>query len=131
MISEKWLQIPVAPKYEINRRGDVRNTKTGRILKPIAHGNDKRYSLIIGANSRQKTFSQKNLLWLVHGIDPERAPHLLPVVISRNGESYSFDTCKQAAQFIADREYYAVCSVTNYFCKRREEVYGWRINYQR
>ena len=43
MISEKWLQIPCAPKYEINRRGDVRNIKTGRLLKwfVLNNGRDK------------------------------------------------------------------------------------------
>lgn len=55
----------------------------------------------------------------------------IAVVISRDGERYSFDTCKQAAKFIAEREHYAVSSVEYHFAKRREEVHGWKINYQR
>lgn len=33
-MTEEFRTIETFPKYEINRRGDVRNKKTGRITKP-------------------------------------------------------------------------------------------------
>lgn len=55
----------------------------------------------------------------------------IAVTVSRGNEKYSFDTCRQAARFIAEREHYATGSIKYYFGKRREEVHGWKINYQR
>ena len=36
--NESWRIIPDYPNYEASRFGDVRNTKTGRVLKPVDNG---------------------------------------------------------------------------------------------
>lgn len=130
---ENWIQIPCAPKYEMNNRGDVRNIKTGRLLKPLARKdrvNTKRFELSVGEDCIRKSFTQANLLWLTHGIIPKILP-FVPVIVSRGNKRYYFDSCQQAARFIAERESYSIAAVVYHLCKRREEIYGWRINYQR
>lgn len=136
MKSEKWLPIPLAPKYEINQRGDVRNIETKRIIKPQTrkgHGNDKQIGLYVGEKCKRKNFALASLLWLVHGIISEHSARaqFVPVTVSRGDEKYFFDTCRQAAQFLAKRESYSVSAVGYHLYKRREEIYGWRIKYQR
>ena len=139
MTCEKWLPIPVAPKYEINQRGDVRNIKTGRTLKPIIRGgrtDDKHFYLyhITNTNGAPRSFPQSSLLWLTHGIIPKRKNHsrlFVPVIVSRGGERYYFDSSRQAAQFIARREHYSAMTVAIRLSKRQKEIYGWKINYQR
>ena len=134
---ENWIQIPCAPKYEINQRGQVRNIKTGHILKPyIRKGRveDIRICLRIEKDNSTRHFSQAGLLWLTHGEIPKRKTYsriAVPVIISRGGERHYFDSCNQAAAFIAKREHYSVITVGIHLSKRREEIYGWRINYQR
>ena len=31
---EKWIEVRDVPKYEVSNQGEVRNKKTGRILRP-------------------------------------------------------------------------------------------------
>ena len=91
MTSETWLQIPCAPKYEINRRGDVRNIKTGRIIKPWIckdRGNRIYFDLYVGEPSERKKFLQTSLLWRTHGIVPKNSARLVPVIVSRGDERY-------------------------------------------
>lgn len=138
MKSEKWIQIPVAPKYEMNRRGDVRNIKTRRIVKPWQRkdrGHLKIFGLYLDEGKcHRKQFSQSSLLWLTHGIIPRRKDGvrlLVPVIVSRGNERYYFESCSKAAQFIAHRKICTPSGVQYHFSLRREEIYGWRINYQR
>ena len=139
MISEKWLQIPVAPKYEINQRGDVRNMKTGRLLKswiPKGRIANKQVVLSIEKEGKPKHLHVhvSSLLWLTHGIIPKRETHsriVVPVIISRGNERHFFDSCRQAAKFIAERVHYVADHIVHLLSKRREEIYGWKINYQR
>ena len=137
MTAENWLPIPVAPKYEINQRGDVRNVRTGKIIKPFApkgHPQDKRFRLFVGKSRWAKHFHQTALLWLVHGVIPKRETYsriAVPVIVSCGGERYYFDSSRQAAQFIARREHYSAEYVGHLFAQRREEIFSWKINYQR
>lgn len=134
---EIWLQIPCAPKYEINKRGQVRNIKTGHILKPYTRKGrveDKRICLRIEKDNSTRYFSQAGLLWLTHGIIPKRKTYsrlAVPVIVSHGNERYYFDSCNKAAQFLSRREHYAVITIGIHLSKRHEEIFGWRINYQR
>lgn len=33
-----WRTVPEAPVYSVNNRGDIRNRRTGRILRPTSNG---------------------------------------------------------------------------------------------
>jgi len=133
---ENWIQIPCAPKYEINQRGDVRNIKTGQILKPLTprgRGSTPQFFLYL-KDGRGRSFFQSALLWLTHGIIPKRKNHsrlVVPVIVSRGGETYWFESCRQAGIFLAEREQYSVSHAVTLLAFRREEIFGWRINYQR
>lgn len=126
---ENWVQIPVAPKYEIDERGRVRNIKAGQILRQQKQQNGTRiYNLYIGA--KQKMFTVSYLLWLVHGKIPRKKSTVaIPVFVSKNNERLHFDSCRQAATFIARRENYSATSVVRRLSKHHAEIYGWRINY--
>ena len=125
----EWIQIPVAPKYEIDERGRVRNIRTGQIQRQQKQPNGARiYNLYIGA--KQKTFTVSYLLWLVHGKIPRKKSTVaIPVFVSKNNERLHFDSCRQAAIFIARREKYSPSSVIRRLSKHHAEIYGWRINY--
>ena len=136
--SEKWLQIPCAPKYEINKRGQVRNIESGRYVKPWVPKDrigDKQVSLCIVTGERPKNFHLSSLLWLTHGIIPERKNHsrlVVPVIVSRGNERHFFDSCRQAAQFLSGRDgQHAAGYIIHLLSRRNEEIFGWRINYQR
>ena len=137
MISEKWLQIPVAPKYEINQRGDVRNIKTGRLLKWWTRKKcvgEKIFRLFVGKSRWARDFHQTALLWVTHGFIPKSNTHsriVVPVIVSRGNRRHYFDSCRQAAQFLAARVHYVAGYIEHLLAKRREEIGGWRINYQR
>ena len=140
MTYETWLQIPCAPKYEINRHGIVRNIKTGRIIKPwIPKGrtNDKQVFLRIKTGDRKaKSFHVSGLLYYVHGIIPKRKTPsriVVPVIVSHgNNERYCFDSMRQAAKFLATRIPLTAGRIHVVLCtKRPKEIYDWKINYQR
>lgn len=127
---EFWIQIPVAPKYEISNHGRVRNIRTGKIRKPLKSKNHiNQMSLCV--DSEKKFFSIANLLWLVHGLIKKRTTTSLPVIISKGNERYFFDSARAASRFLGKREHYAAGSAYCYLQKRRKEIFGWRINYQR
>lgn len=135
----EWIQIPCAPKYEINDCGFVRNIESKCIVNPWIpkdrNGDKQVYLRINTGDKKSKSFHVSGLLWLTHGIIPKRETHSripVPVIVSRGNERYYFDSCRQAASFIAKREkkhtagYAAIC-----LSKRPKEFDGWRINYQR
>lgn len=58
---DNWIQIPCAPKYEINDRGVVRNIKTGRLIKPWVPKDrigDKQFALCLVTGGKPKNFHQ-------------------------------------------------------------------------
>ena len=88
-VFEKWLPIPLAPKYEINQRGDVRNIASGVVIKPWIpkdRVSDKQVYLRIKTGDRKaKSFHVSSLLYYVHGIIPKRKTHsrmVVPIIVS-------------------------------------------------
>lgn len=127
---DDWIQIPDFPRYEINRRGAVRNAVTGRVLKPYKSKRGDNVIVLCGGNVI-KSFAVNNLLWLTHGITRGRTTIVVPVIITKGNEQHYFNSSREAAKFIAQREYFSDKTVRYYFRHRRSEAYGWRINYQR
>ena len=134
----EWIQIPVAPMYEINNRGQIRNIKSGRFVKPWTPKDridDKQFALCIVTGGKPKNFHQSSLLWLTHGIIPKRQTHsriCVPVIVSHGNEKYYFDSCRQAGAFIARREKkHTAGYIAARLSRRPKEFDGWRINYQR
>lgn len=131
MIDDQWIQIPVAPKYEINQRGQVRNVKTGKILSTTLRYRCSK-NVNLHADGRRHWFTINNLLWLTHGKKPKRSSTVpVPVIVSKGNAQCFFDSARKAAEFIADRENLVVRSVRVKLWRRHKEIAGWRINYQR
>lgn len=135
----EWIQIPCAPKYEINNHGDVRNIESGRVIKPWTPKDrkvDKQVNLRIETRGKKiRSFHVAGLLWLTHGIIPKRQTHsrlAVPVIVSHGNEKYYFDSCRQAGAFIARREKkHTAGYIAARLSRRPKEFDGWRINYQR
>lgn len=126
----EWVTIPVAPNYEMDRHGRVRNKTTGRILKHVlAHG-CKSVSLKVDT-TRRTMFSISQLIWLTHGTVAKKTTITVPIIVSKGNQRHYFNTLRATAKFLADRENHPSSTVSDYLVKRRKEVYGWRINYQR
>lgn len=137
MINEDWIQIPVAPKYEINRRGDVRNRESKRVVKPWTppdRKHDRQVSLRIVTGGKTKSFHVGGLLRLTHGIISKHKTHSrlpVPVVVSSGNQIYYFKTCRQAAHFLATVTPNTTGYIFTRLAVRVKEFCCWRINYQR
>jgi len=136
---EKWLPIPLAPKYEINQCGTVRNIESGVVIKPWIpkdRVSDKQVYLRIETGGKAKSFHVSSLLYYVHGIIPRRKTHsriVVPVIISRGkNERYCFDSIRQAAKFLAKQLQFSAAGVHVALCTNHpKEYHGWKINYLR
>lgn len=138
-MNENWVQIPIAPMYEINPFGKIRNIKTGNIIKPrIPKGSvgNKQVKLYITSGGKQKKFHVSGLVYLVHGIIPKTKTHSripVPVIVSRGkNESYYFDSLRKAAQFLAKQIPLSAGWIHVILSEKHpKEFRGWRLNYQR
>lgn len=113
-------------RYEIDQRGTVRNAKTKKPLKKYYwHNTQFCIFHFIGGYVKR---SISTLLWEVHGIEPKNFS-VIGATVSKNNETYHFDSRIKAARFIADKEFYHVSSVQKRMAKREPDIYGWKITY--
>ncbi|MBR0288955.1 MAG: hypothetical protein IJQ82_08255 [Selenomonadaceae bacterium] len=114
-------------RYEINHSGTVRNTKTKRIVKPIAKN---RKSISFRDSDRNCICRNiDELLWEVHGrtFKPTKQP--CPCSIQRGAEFFSFPSLRACAIFLADKLFYTVSTVAYWLCKRPPVIADWHITY--
>ncbi len=128
-----YLPIPsLNGKYEINKYGIVRNSKTKKRLSPFKRGGE---SLVVSVkiNGKDTHRSIPQLLWEVHGALPKKVWFLPPVAVTiqKGVEHYSFESIKKCAKFLSAKEYYSFSWVCHQLFKRKENIYGWKIFYQR
>ena len=134
LYGEKWVKVPFAPNYEVDRRGRVRNATTGNFIKPwMRPQSNGVYHFHV--DGKIKKCTKNSLVWLTHGKILTSNTHSrlpVPVIISHGNERYYFDTCRQAAFYLAKRDgnHTAKYTVTRFAC-RLKEIFGWKINYQR
>ena len=127
---DDYLPIPQAPRYEMNSRGFVRNTKTGKHLKWITSGRNRtsKQMNVITNDGKKVTVSLPSLLWLIHGlVISKTAP--IPVSVTKGTRYIRFDSCRRAALFLADvtKTPFNSCSV--WLSRRKQTIAGWQINY--
>ena len=116
--------------YEINARGDVRNVKTGRLLKARIQNRSKNVSVCV--NGRYTRRSVSSLLHEAHGILPKRPPFQpIGTLIRKGYEVRTFNSIKKTAEFLAERLFYAVSTILKLLNKRRAEIHGWEIRYRK
>ena len=113
-------------RYEINKHGVVRNANTKRILKRKGHG--KCVEVHIGRKKFQ-SFCVTDLLWEVHGQIIKRRYRPQPCFIENAHGKIFFPHLRACARYLAPKISYAVLTVANWLCKRREQIAEWKISY--
>lgn len=111
-------------KYEVDIKGNVRNARTKKRLKPNCKDV---YSMHVGGN---KFFfaSRNNLLWEVHGIYKKgSAP--VGVRAEYKNQRYTFTTCAECARFLLGKLHYSLHTLQCYLWKRKPAFAGWSFTY--
>ena len=118
--------IPQAPRYEVNRRGDVRNKKTGKIRKWVKR--KRGANMVLFNGGKRVAVTRGGLLWQLFGIiknkNTQKAVRLI-----HNPRSILFDSHGQAARFLQTRVGLTRSGIMNYFWRRSTNIYGWDVEY--
>lgn len=125
-----YLPIPSLDcKYEINKRGKVRNIKTKEFLKP--HYFNRALIIKTTFNGKAYAVSVQQLLWEVFGVEPKRS-HIIPVsaTVKKDGAAYCFNSLYAAAKFLSPRVFTGVSAVRQHLSKRKKFIDGWQIIYR-
>ena len=71
---EEWKELKINDNYEVSNLGNVKNKKTGRILKPANNGGYLRVGL--SCNVKKKTYIVHQLVGLCFIENPEKKPQI-------------------------------------------------------
>ena len=71
---EEWIKVDGWDNYEVSNLGNVRNSKTKRILKPSSKGGY--LSIGLSDNGKPKTYSVHRIVALQFLDNPENKPHV-------------------------------------------------------
>ena len=114
-------------KYEIDRRGHVRNVKTKLPIKAKCGG--KCFCFQMSAREYVSR-SLSDLLWEVHGKIIPRRFRPCPVFCEKYTGKFFFDNLRACARFLAPKIYLSWRTLANdYLANRRTEIQGWHITY--
>lgn len=93
-----FLPIPHALRYEVNCLGDVRNRKTGYILKWYLNPHNTKQLTLIDNHGKKITATFPHLLWLVHGQLKGKCS-AVPVTIEKAIVDFALILCRNAHLF--------------------------------
>ena len=117
-------------RYEISKKGVVRNAKTKKIIKSRKYCNIMIVCLRKN-NGKTSFFSVNQLLWEVWGVIPERtSPSPVPVSLSKNAEHYYFPSMRKAAFFLSTKLFYSTHYIRTKFQARLSCIEGWNVRYK-
>ena len=111
-------------RYEIDRRGRVRNVHFKRIVA-VKNGSVK--GLFKGKCTSRAI---KDLLWEAHGKILERRFKPVPVTIENDFGLWNFDSIKTCAQFLAEKFFYSSSWIRSKFRDRPSEIFGYKVTYR-
>ena len=127
---ETFQTITQAPKYEMNRRGDIRNKSTGQLLRWYKNGKATLRMNLHTTNRKTVSVTLHSLLWQLFGIEmPKRKGVIRPVAIAKGNRSLYFETSQACAKFLAKKESYSVGYTATLLSQRRRVIFGWTVNY--
>lgn len=125
-----FLPIPHALRYEVNCLGDVRNRKTGYILKWYLNPHNTKQLTLIDNHGKKITATFPHLLWLVHGQLKGKCS-AVPVTIEKGYRRLRFDSMSQCASFLVDVTKRTQRSVWAHLVHRHKSIDDWEISYFR
>ena len=121
-MSDKFEPIPSLNNlYEINPKGIVRNVQTKHKLQPY---------ITFQAKGLKANRSIENLLWEVFGKKTKKKyTRHMPISAEKDGEKFYFNTQKDCAKFLAEKENYSARYSRNLLGRRKKNIFGWKIKY--
>lgn len=78
MNTEQWKTIKEFPNYQVSNMGNVRNSKTGQVLKPLSSGNKNYYRVWLYATGKKQMVSIHRLV--INYFVDNKYPMLMPYV---------------------------------------------------
>ena len=111
-------------RYEIDRRGRVRNVHFKRIVA-VKNG-----SVKVLFKGKCTSRAIKDLLWEAHGKILERRFKPVPVTIENDFGLWNFDSIKTCAQFLAEKFFYSSSWIRSKFRDRQSEICGYKVTYR-
>lgn len=116
-------------KYEIDSRGNVRNARTKRKVKPRIVNQSPIVNMYMG-NGKYIVRSIQQLMFEVHGVEPTKLPPpVTPVWIFKGTEILYFANMKSAAVYLSAKLFYRADTIRKFFTERKTEIKGWKIKY--
>lgn len=126
-MTNTFLQIPTAPKYEMNEQGTVRNVKTKKVIKWSYRGTSRQISL---RDEQGKTMclTFPSLMWMMFG---KRVSHTgaLPVVATKGHRQMYFNSCRECAFALAKGMGYSPSTLYNNMVMRKKQIGDWSFKY--
>ena len=115
-------------RYEINKKGVVRNARTKIILKV----DNTRHHQAYFKDGHGRCFARSiaDLLWEVHGIIRPRKFKPIPVLIDDGKQKFFFATMTACAKFLAPKLFYKWQTLANYMQHfRKPQIGEWTVTY--
>ena len=112
-------------KYEVNRRGHLRNARTKLLLKKNKNKRGVAYSVYV--NGKGITVGRGSLLLEVFGL--KRGFTRQPVLLTKGYSKRFFDSIADAARWLALTHFYAPKTISRHFYKRQKVVFEWDVTY--
>ena len=122
--AEDWHPVPsLDGRYELDRNGNLRNATNKKLLRR------RRTSYQAFSNGKYRPVSVNRLLHEVYGIELPPESTFVPVIVSKDGESYSFESKTACARFLSGRVFYSVGYIVTMLKSRPRELFGWAVRF--
>ena len=113
-------------RYEIDERGNVRNTATKHVIAPKDNG---KCVAVRDSNRKYICVCIADLLWEVHGRIIKRRFRPCPCSAENNHGKHFFQNMAECARFLAPKVFLGVKTLKGYLGKRKSTIGEWKITY--
>ena len=113
-------------RYEINRDGTVRNSKTKCIVNTLK---GKKTIAFLTTDGKLIRRHIDELLWEVHGRPLKHTKQPCPCQAVNFNQTFSFPSLRACAKFLAGKLFYCVSYIAHKLCKRPPAIGDWKIIY--
>ena len=113
-------------KYEIDRRGNVRNATSKKVLKPDDTGK------CVAVRSGEGKFTRRSiadLLWEVHGVIKKKSSAPVRCAAENAKGKFFFPNMMACARFLAPKIFFSVSTVHRHLHRRTKAIGEWTVTY--